>query len=320
MEFFLTFDCEDFINIQSIYALKRSLELLQFYHLRAIFFLTGHMCERLTEYPRILDLLENNEIGYHSSAHSVHPTIFEYTDVDDYEEAVDISLERETSRINPLTGEIEGEGGLLTLKDIFPNKGIVTYRAPGFCWSPPNLDALEKLGIRFDFSNSLSNVPIHYKNLTFYPPPVIGTPVLYSRLLPVGRLSVSETASLFERLITRGPIVSIIHPHDFVDEEDWDADYLLGNPRQLRLARTKSSQEMESIFMNFELFLRRISLLVNEEVLEVTPQLRRGIDKTCFKKAEVIRNYRRSSRWPTGYFHYTPQFMLKHFLEYFEIE
>ena len=64
-------------------------------------------------YPELLDLLEKHEIGYHSSSHSVHPTIFEFTDVAKYDKAYQTSILRETSHINPLTGKIEGSGGIL---------------------------------------------------------------------------------------------------------------------------------------------------------------------------------------------------------------
>jgi peptidoglycan/xylan/chitin deacetylase (PgdA/CDA1 family) len=320
MKVLLTFDCEDFINPLSTYALRRILELLKKYDLKGIFFLTGHMSEKLKSYPRILDLLEKHEIGYHSSAHSVHPTIFEYTDVEDYAEAYRISIERETSRINPLTGKIECAGGLLELRNLFPNKRIVSFRSPGFCWSPPNLDALEKLGIRFDFSTSLSYKPIHYRNITFYPPPVLGTAILFSALFPLGRLSRVEIASFIEKSVAYGPIVTIIHPHNFVNMEDWDINYNIGNPLQLHLARRKSPQETKCILRNFELFLKRISLLARAKVLEVSPLLREGRDKTCFTKEQVLQSYRRSINWPVRYFNYTPQFLFKHFIEYFETD
>jgi hypothetical protein len=319
MQVFLTFDCEDFINPQSTYALKRILELLQKYDLRAIFFLTGHMCEKFKNYPQILDLLEKHEIGYHSSAHSVHPTIFEYTDVEDYDEACKISLERETSRIDPLTGKMEGRGGLLLLKDVFPNKPIVAFRAPGFCWSPPHLDALEKLGIRFDFSTGLSTVPIHYRNITFYPHPVLGTGVLFSTVSPFGKLSGFEIANLVEKSIRLGSMVSIIHPHNFVDAENWDLDYLTGNPEHLHSVPTKSWQQISIILRGFEVFLRRVSFLANSKALEVTPPLRKGTSKTHFTKKQILRSYRRSTSWPRKSFNYTPRFLLKHFFKYFHI-
>ena len=107
---YLTFDVEDFINDRSLDALHHILKLLRQRHLKGLFFITGHMAEKLARFPQVVDLLEEHEIGYHSTSHSVHPTIFEYTDVDDYQEAYRASLSREVSHINPLSGTIEGRG------------------------------------------------------------------------------------------------------------------------------------------------------------------------------------------------------------------
>lgn len=317
IDFYLTFDCEDFINTQSIHALKRILELLQKHDLRAIFFLTGHMCEKLNNYPQILDFFENHEIGYHSSAHSVHPTIFEFTDVSDYEEAYKISLERETSRINPLTGRIEGEGGLLALKDVFSNKKIVAFRAPGFCWSPPHLDALEKLGIRFDFSTNLSPIPISYKRITFYPFPILEFDMLTSTLLPLGNMKWTTMARLLRKLVSYHPLIFSVHPHDFTNAEHWDHDYFIGNPERLRTARALNRRETEKTFRCFELLLRRLHSLDSKGVIEVTPDLEEGLWKSHFTNKQVMQSYRRSTLWCTRFFNYTPNFLLNHFCQYF---
>jgi hypothetical protein len=318
MKVFLTFDCEDFINPQATCALNWILELLQKYDLRAIFFLTGHMCEKLKSHPEILDLLEKHEIGYHSTSHSVHPGIFEYTDIENYAEARKLSLERETARINPLTGETEGKGGFLLLKDLFPNKRVVSFRAPGFCWSPPNLEALEKLGIQFDFSTNLSTIPILYRNITFYPFPILGFEILLSSVFPLGKLSGMGMARLMGKSVSSRPVVFFIHPHDFVNAEDWDYDYFAGNPKQLRLIQTKSWQETRNTLRSFELFLRRVSFLANKEVLEVTPSLQEGISKTRFTKEQALQSYGRSIQWAKRLFNYTPKFLLRHFFEYFD--
>lgn len=147
----LTFDTEDFISPNSIWVLQWILKRLKKYDLQAWFFLTGHMAEKLENFPTVVDLLCEHQIGYHSSSHSVHPTIFEFTDVEDYEQAYQVSLERETAHIDPLTGEIDGKGGILTLRALFHTKQITSFRAPGHCWAPPHLEALRTLGIVSDF-------------------------------------------------------------------------------------------------------------------------------------------------------------------------
>ena len=150
-ELFLTFDVEDFISDNSIWILQRILEDLKRYNLISLFFITGHMAEKLQNFPAIVDLLGDHMIGYHSSSHSVHPTIFEFTDIADYQTAYEISLQRETAHINPVCGRIEGRGGILALKSLFPRKDIKAFRAPGNCWSPPHLECLRDLGIEYDF-------------------------------------------------------------------------------------------------------------------------------------------------------------------------
>ena len=187
----------------------------------------------MRDFPEILNLLEGHEIGYHSSSHSVHPNIFEYTDVENYDVAYKASLERECSRINPLTGKIEGPGGFLLLKEVFPKKKIVAFRAPGFCWSPPHLDALSDMGFQFDFSASLSRVPVSYKNVTFYP-------------FPAGGYRFSSFAS-WGSLITYRCSVLMSHPRNLVkrfgDKECGDLIYYEGNPVNLWQVNSRSWEE-----------------------------------------------------------------------------
>jgi len=128
----LTFDVEDFINERSFEGLRIILELLGKYSTRGLFFITGYAAEKLASYPAIKHSLEAHEIGFHSSAHSVHPTIFEYCDVERYGDAYNTSLKRETSHIDPLSGEMEGNGGILALRNLFSKTNVQAYRAPGY--------------------------------------------------------------------------------------------------------------------------------------------------------------------------------------------
>jgi hypothetical protein len=267
------------------------------------------MCEKLRSFPEILSLLEQHEIGYHSTSHSVHPNIFEYTDIENYEAAYHISLRREQSRINPLTGEIEGQGGFLLLKDSFPNKKIVAFRAPGFCWSPPHLEALEKLGIRFDFSTCLSRIPVRYKKITFYPYPIGGY------RFPSMRLGGS--------LLMFGYAVLMAHPRSLV-YADWDAIYRTGNPKRIYPVKIKSGKEMNDSarvrLKSFESFLKTASYCAKKGMLQITPQLQEGIHKTRFTKKDVLRSYRRGIDWAEKFFNYKPKFLLAHFFRYFNLE
>lgn len=251
-KFFLTFDCEDFINDRSTFVLHRILKLMQEYNIKGLFFLSGHVAEKISNFPKIVDLLENHEIGYHSSGHSVRPIIVEYTDVEDYALAQKISLKRETSHINPLTGECEGSGGITFLRALFPPKKVISFRAPGLCWSPPHLEALKELGIQFDFSADLSTKPISQRGITFYPR-ICATTFDIMHLF--------RYTFIFKFLAESHLAVLSFHPNHFVYVNHWDSIYYSGNPKKLYHAKARSWTETKDILQQFELFLKRLSFL-----------------------------------------------------------
>ena len=119
---FLTFDVEDFINNRSLIVLERILEILKDTDLRGLFFITGHMAGKLKEHPEYPIQLKEHEIGYHSTGHSVRPLVSEFTDVEDYSEAVQIALKRETSYVSPITGGGVGFWRPYFSEESFPSK------------------------------------------------------------------------------------------------------------------------------------------------------------------------------------------------------
>jgi peptidoglycan/xylan/chitin deacetylase (PgdA/CDA1 family) len=305
----LTFDVEDFINPNEITALQIITEMLEKHDLRALFFITAHLAEKLKDFPNVLSLLQNHEIGFHSSGHSVHPTIPEYTDVEDYAHAYKISLERESSHINPLTGKIEGEGGINVLRNLFTHKEISAFRAPGMSWTPPNLEALVKLGIKFDFSSNLTNSkPIWYKGVTFFP-------YTYTQKWDD---TLNDYKHLFASLLKRDLSVLDLHPSMLVNQREWDSIYYQGNPLALSNVQPKLSGETNRIFVHLTWFLNRISLLQKAHLIEVTPALRESTTNLRISKDQVERVYDWSMRWPRNRFHYYPKFVRKHFHRYFE--
>lgn len=306
---YLTFDCEDFINNRAKFALYRNLELLQKYDIKGLFFLTGHMAEEIANFPKILDLLENHEIGYHSTAHSVRPTIAEYTDVKDYALARQISLKRETSHINPLTGECEGRGGITLLRTLFPKKEIISFRAPGLCWSPPHLEALKELGIRFDFSTNLSPISISYRGLTFYPSATF-----------LDSTNIFRYRIILRTLIRSTTAILLFHPHYFVNAEDWDKSYFSGNPKRLRQVKPRNCRDTKAILRKFELSLKHFSSLQKTRMLEITPRLEESEREPIFTKESVIEAYQTSIGWVKNSFGYNPKFIRGHFQRFFSVQ
>lgn len=312
----VTFDVEDFTKKISLKALVIILKLLKKYNLRSLFFITGHMTERLRKHPEILQLLESHEIGYHSSSHSVRPTIPEFTDTRSYSKAIQRSLIRETSHINPLTGEPEGEGGIKILRETFKNKDIISFRAPGFCWTPPHLEALQKLGIKFDFSVKLYGAAlskedkIAFKGIIFYPFPIYidfwDNPI---RLI-----------SLFLSRPSRRKIVCLCsHEWSFASWEPWDLIYWRGNPENLITNSETNNLRIMEKFLRLDMFLKGIKLLEKFRVLTPTPILEaRGSKPLDPTTVDVAKTYQFAMRWAELYFDYHPKYMLPHFYKYFD--
>lgn len=306
---FLTFDVEDFTNERSVIALQAILELLNRYNFKGIFFLTGHMAEKLQNYPKVIDLLKEHEIGYHSSGHSVHPTIFEFTDIESYKQAYETSLIRETSHINPLTGEIEGKGGILLLRELFPSKQIVAYRAPGHCWSPPHIEALRDLGVRFDFSSNLSRMPVYYKGLTFYP---------YS-IIALWDDKPSDYRILWITAIKNRYVIIGLHPSLFVTHEGWDRSYRNGNPKLIVPPSLRSADEVKRLFRSFDLFLQQIKCLEKMWLVDVTSNLAKSERNLTVTKSITEESYKQSMRWARKVFGYKPRFLRNHFFKFFNL-
>jgi len=305
----LTFDIEDFINANAIDALSIVLEMLKKYRLRAIFFITGHMAEKLSNSPEILDLLKDHKIGFHSSGHSVRPIIQEYADIQSYRQAYSISLERETSHIDPLTGKVEGKGGICFLQDLFHPKKIEAYRAPGMSWTPPHLEALVDLGIKFDFSSNIStSAPVHYRGVTFYP-------YTFTQQWKGG---LSDYQCLLYAILKRKVAVFDLHPTLYVNQNIWDSIYYKGNPRTLFRVRERPLKEAGSLFKRFELLLKQINLLRELKLIEVDPDLSTPSRDLIMSENDVQKCYGASIGWPKKFFNYSPRFIRSHFYEFFE--
>jgi hypothetical protein len=304
----LTFDTEDFISQNSISGLLVLLNKLEEHNFKALFFITGHMAEKLQENSQIVNLLGNHEIGYHSSGHSVRPTIFEFTDIESYEKAYQTSLTRETSHINPFSGEVEGKGGIFSLRKAFPSMQITAFRAPGFCWSPPHAEALRDLGIIFDFSSNISPTPFHYKGLTFYPYPTMGD--------WQGKIS---DYRLFSLSTLRHKItIAGLHPSLFVNQGEWDSIYWKENPKQLIPPVERRNSEIRSLFQSFDLFLKRLKYLEKIGLIETAPNLVKSDKDLTISEKAVSECYEFSIRWPKRLFKYRPKYLRNHFQRFFD--
>lgn len=317
----LTFDVEDFINPISIKSLEKILFLLDKYSLNGIFFITGHMAERLSSFPSIIDMLEKHEVGYHSSSHSVRPIIPEFTDVNSFFEAVEISMKRETSHIDPLSGEIEGVGGVNAVRELFPNKKVIAFRAPGFCWTPPHLEALKRLGIEYDFSSGIYGSKIstdevyEFKGLKFFPYPF--------RIM--GRIILSldrcyyYLSKLLLKAIKRRITCLYGHEWELVLKTSWDNIYKKSNPRDLYRAEMVEENRILKNLFYFEIILRTIRKLVDMKLIDITTEIEKIDFKTIkTKDIDILTTYLKSMDWCRNTLNYNPKHLFNHFSKYFK--
>lgn len=303
---FLTFDVEDFINDRSIGALRHILGLLNEHYVRALFFVTGHMMEKLQNYRDILDELRVHEVGYHSTSHSIHPNIFEYTDVMSYKEAYDLSLSREISHINPVTGETEGKGGLELVKKVFSNKKVEAFRAPGFSWSPPHLEALRDLGIRYDFSTNISKTPVHHKGLTFFPFPVL-----------IDSMEVGDLSNLLRSILREKVAILDFHPNFFVNKIWWDSCFFKkSDHNNISTVPARSPAQTQRMFSRLETVLKAIKTLESTKMVG-TDNARTSEKKLDVRKTDVQKVHDMMIQWPIRRFNYTPKFVRSHLLKFF---
>ncbi|KXB07005.1 hypothetical protein AKJ52_01180 [candidate division MSBL1 archaeon SCGC-AAA382C18] len=310
IRFYLTFDVEDFINSRSTLALRNILEILDDRGFTGIFFITGHKAEELKEEKEVLNCLSDHIIGYHSSSHSVRPTIPEFTDIGNYKFAKKISKKRETSYIDPLTGEIKGKGGIKTLLELFSDKNIDLYRAPGLSWSPPHTEALIELGINKDFSTSLFPYPLQFKDISFFPFPTEQS--VLGLLLKVRDMIKSSEAFLRRKEV---PVVLLWHPSGFVNEKSWDFFYRKKNPRRLEQVPPLSETQRRKNFNTFSSILDRLSFFERATNIVKVKDSVEDVEKRNFEP-NVMKEYDRIAFWVRKRFEYEPTHLKNH-LKYF---
>lgn len=322
-EVFLTFDVEgpprneDCVNTETIIVLHRVLKLLQKYRLKGLFFITGSTVIRLAAHQKIMKLLQEHEIGYHSATHSTKPRIFEYTDVQDYARAVEISRTRETSTVNPRTQSLEGEGGILLLRKTFPNKEITAFRAPFLCWSPPHLEALRELGFKFDFSADFCSVPVLHRGITFYPAPIaidgLRDRFIYADYQKYHWRAVLKAKPLTLVMLQSTTTVLLSHPASLAFTATVPSQMYYQNAHQDSEAfEPKRWIHAELSFFAFESMIAELSFLNRIGSIEVTPRLEESRVRLNPQTIDINETCEPTLKRITRLFGYNPKFLLAH--------
>jgi hypothetical protein len=275
------------------------------------------MAKTLETNPIVCELLQEHFIGYHSSSHSVRPIIPEFTDTKNFATGISNSLIRETSYINPINGNVEDKGGLISLRELFSNKEISSFRAPGLCWTPPHMEALKKLGIKYDFSSGIYNKfnsgnVLKFKGVKFFPSPKF--------IINSGKFSLHEELlnQISLKFLRNKTFCFIIHGYSFAATSYWDSLYFLSNPKELSKTKILNEKNITRKIIFFETFLKMLKKLekLNLINMDINHNEIESI-KIDGKKVDVKKTYLSSIKWCYDYFNYKPKYLLSHFFTYF---
>ena len=276
-------------------------------HLKGLFFFPATV-DSIYKNRIVHELLNKHDVGFHSSSHSVRPGIIESTDLGDYDNAVQASLIRETSEIDPVSGKVVGSGGIYALREAFPNKTINTFRAPFNYFSPPNVESLRKLSIEFLFSGDFCSEPFCYKGLTFYP---------RAKYLDSFKSSLYATCLV---MMSKNKVIDFdAHPAHFVYNliKDQLGCYCQNkmNPFQLKL-----KPSLISVFnlLCFEGILELLSALQKLDLIEVNPKLQQAKKQFNPQVKNFEKTMLHSQSIATALFGYKPRFMRNQYFQFFE--
>jgi hypothetical protein len=175
------------------------------------------------------------------------------------------------------------------------------------------LEALTKLGIKYDFSTRLKTGPSFYKGIQFYPFPIVLCP-------PDGYpFNLRTLARSLRMILSNGTAVLLLHPTSLINKEYWDSIYFQGNPKVVVPAKDRNEQEQRHQIKEFALFVKRISSLKKAGLIEVTPPFRNA--SKCLKPTRELVNkiYLDSLQWGIENFDCKPRFLYSHYLYFFGI-
>ncbi|MBQ9783206.1 MAG: hypothetical protein IJW44_01655, partial [Clostridia bacterium] len=254
-----SFDVEDYVNENAAEGILRVARMLRQNGIRGSFQTVGMMADALAEWGRqdILDKLGRyHEIGLHSHRHSMHPTINEYTDLADFDAALNACIEDEQKAI----GKLQDRFGI---SDPMPSAC-----PPGMSTSYVAHYAYAKLGFPIYTGDSLfdarRNRPVWGCNIAN---------LEYNYSFEKFLFTATEDSMkqfLEEQVIPRDIYVLYHHPQRAYLCQYYDLENFLGEnkPKEAWVkTRVHTDEEIATFYKNLELL---IQLIQNDPRIHVT--------------------------------------------------
>ena len=270
-----SFDTEDIINERGADGILRCARILREEGVKGCFNIIGLLPNALAEWGRddIVKELEYHEIDFHSHSHSIHPTINEYTDKENYYEALDEFIKDESA-------------GMKKVKEFFNRDYLPAACIPGNCTSYVAHYGYEKLGFKFfsgdDIYDKVSYRPIYNCNTVS---------LHYARSLDgvLFRLNKNEIADYVNET-ARGKHTMIFfhHPQRAYCKTFWDGDNFnkKNTPKdQWIKSEIHNTEDTERFYENFRVLVRHLrddgdfKIITYEELAKQTTEAERIITK-----------------------------------------
>ena len=273
---------EDFISVESQHATQRAAELFASHGLKADFYLTGLVAERMmADTPQVIETLKRTAmpISYHADIHAPFPTLPQRVRDLSWDEAVEASVHQETHHLDPLTGELTEDrpNQMNLLTDIFGRPPLVTIGAMAGQGAQAIRYAQHNLGVPMASTNgSMLSLPLVWQNgmlrglpspksyfylLEHFVRPAIGKPM---RADHSADRSADQVVAILDRQVRQIPrendsILSIgVHDFTFALTDGWIGCYIdretrqHRNPTSLWASPPLSATERERIWHVYE--------------------------------------------------------------------
>lgn len=212
MEIAIRLDTEDFLTPESDDALTRILGILDARGIRATF---PVVAEKLRTWRRrgrddLIQRLKAHAVGFHSSTHSLHPTIAEELAPLTWEEGRTAFAARERAGFDQVAAAFGPPA---------------CWTQPGGNWTAPALAVAREWGIPMEFSEGwnsyldVGSAPCRFAGILHWSPPV-AAPKPFLSGLP-GNLA--EAVSAIRAAEVGDPLCVVAHPTELCTTDFWDA-------------------------------------------------------------------------------------------------
>ena len=281
----IRFDTEDFVRPDGAEGILRSARILRKHGIRGSYVLVGKLAEALEKWGRddIIEELKYHELSTHSYSHSVHPTMNEETDIEDFEEAKQRFFNHENKARDIIT-------------HIFGETEYSTACPPGYDISYVNFYGYAEMGTKISSDIVLND---RYRNRVMHFCNMACVNMVYPVDNPLMTATHEEIlATLDEIAKTKDAGVVYHHPDKGIFKQHWDVLNFRGenSPEEKWVeGDRKTPEEVEKFYENFEFLVKALKddprfnivthcelatkyeterVITKKEIEEIAPQLK----------------------------------------------